>query len=434
MLDRLVKNLSLLLGSGVVVTLLNIGALALNARGLGPSEFGVLAIIQAYVTLISRVLAFETWQPVIRMGGAFKQEMGINLTVVVATGVVLDVAASVGAGLVGLSVMAWWPEILPLDEVGIANLYIYSFVLFFSLGGTPKGVFRLFDKFDLLAKYQVINSLLLFVVSIVLYVADAVLVAYLLSFAGVYVLYNLTLLGHMVGFLRKKGVRAPGVRDWIAAYPMMRSFCRKAMGTSMLSSLLNTRRSVELFVVGHLCGNAAAGTYSAVARMMSVISRFSEPLKQVVFPVVVDLLEAGRALALNKLIWSLSSALFGGVILVGFLGWFVADMVVHAFLGDAYSGNGLLFFYLLLSALLQGATVHFNPLIQVTRGIRPLLIVSVMSYAVFLIMSPLLSIGYGVEGVAFSSFVGEMLAAIFLVVMSRRCLADLVGHGKKGLN
>ena len=422
---RLISNFTLLAGSGFIVAALNVGTLSFTARGLGAEGFGALAVIQAFVTLVSRLMAFETWQPVLRLGTAPLESGGKGLAAVVLSGVTMDVLASVAAGAIGLAITNYGQVLLPLGAENRDSLYIYCITLFFALGGTPKGVFRLIDRFDLLVRYQILQASLLFVGAFVLYMRDGALWEYVCMIAVTYIAYNISLLVHMFFVIAGHVTESNWFevfRDWRT----IKRFFRMAFGTSMLSSLLGTRRSVEVFIVGHLCGEAGVGVYSAMARVTGFLPRFAEPIKQVVFPEITRLATRENASLLRDLIVKLSIAIAGFSAITAMVGIGMGDIIVTIFLGGDYAGNEGVFTFLLLSVLATISTVHLNPLIQVVRGVRVLVVVAFASYVMFLAIAiPVVSVK-GVEGAAVASFVSEIMALGAIIFISYKSII----HGR----
>lgn len=406
----------------MIVAILNVGTLSFTARGLGAEGFGALAIIQAFVTLISRIMAFETWQPVLRLGTAPLESGGKGLAVVALSGVVMDVVASVAAGMIGLMVVSLGQGVVPLAPENRGALYLYCVTLFFALGGTPKGMFRLFDRFDLLARYQILQAFLLFSGAFILYLRSGSVQDYVFVITVVYIGYNISLLIHMivilVGRVPKWSHFEKG-RDWLT----VKRFFRMAIGTSVLSSLLGTRRSVETFIVGHLCGEAGVGIYSAMARVTGLLPRFAEPIKQVVFPEIARLANGGNASLLRDLIVKLSFVIGGFSVTTAAIGIGMGGGVIKLFLGSDFTGNEGVFIFLLLSVLATIATVHLNPLIQVAKGVRVLIAIAFVAYVSFLVaVIPLVSV-IGVEGAAVASFISESVALIAVIFLSYKLIA-----------
>ncbi|MGH6915911.1 MAG: lipopolysaccharide biosynthesis protein, partial [Geminicoccales bacterium] len=65
---RLLKNLTYLFSGNLAASVLSLAALALTARALGPAQFGILVLIEAYIRLIDRLVRIEPWQALIKYG------------------------------------------------------------------------------------------------------------------------------------------------------------------------------------------------------------------------------------------------------------------------------------------------------------------------------------------------------------------------------
>src|SRR5258705_7364063 len=65
---RVFGNLGLLLSGKAGAGLISLVYLVIVARTLGASDYGVLILIHAYVTLIGGIVAFSGWHGVLRFG------------------------------------------------------------------------------------------------------------------------------------------------------------------------------------------------------------------------------------------------------------------------------------------------------------------------------------------------------------------------------
>ena len=187
-------QLGTLSGAAVISGFAGLLTLALNTRGLGSADFGALSLILANTALIGSIAAFETWQPVVRFGLRAPRVLGYTLS----AAIFLDVVAAITAALAAFLVLGAFGNRtgMPPDQVWLAKLHALS--LFAGVAGTPKGYFRLTERFDILAGNQVMLALMLTLVSLVMWWCEAELQTYVVLFAIVASTYNISLMVRML--------------------------------------------------------------------------------------------------------------------------------------------------------------------------------------------------------------------------------------------
>ena len=65
---RLLRNISWLFSTHFLIGVIGMATLAFTARTIGASGLGILAIVEAYVRIVDRLLRLEPWQATIRYG------------------------------------------------------------------------------------------------------------------------------------------------------------------------------------------------------------------------------------------------------------------------------------------------------------------------------------------------------------------------------
>ena len=148
----LLKNTSYLAVSKGVAAVAGIATLAFAGRGLGLQGFGLLILIVSYAQAANGLAKFQSWQLVVRYGGAalakgddqtFKRTAGFGIGLDLLSGLAGMVAAMALLPLIG----GWFG----LDDryLGLALLYC---LLIPTMGAsTPLGLLRALDRFDLIS-------------------------------------------------------------------------------------------------------------------------------------------------------------------------------------------------------------------------------------------------------------------------------------------
>ena len=354
-------NLSIASTANGVVLIGSLVALAFNTRGLGAAQFGIFTVIQGYVALWAAICTLESWQAVSRLG----TEEGADVRKICRRTLTLDAGAAVVAfGLAAGGVLLFGGAIgLSAEHKGLA--LIYALTLLAGLAGTPKGYFRLIDRFDVLAINQVFNAALTVAASIALWYFEADLPAYIYSFLAIGVIYRLQLVIQLLGNLK----RAPPARDAPEAREL--SFKRIAgmsFGISVLSAVIINRKNIALLTVSGLAGSAAAGIFAAAMKGTAPLTKAADLTNQVIFSDVVRALRApvvdsGKVRRLRRL----SIAMLALLMAAAGVGALLAKPLVEILFDASFLGAAPVLAVLLFVEALHVAALIFNPAFQ-ARG------------------------------------------------------------------
>ena len=332
---RALKNAGWLLagkGLGGVFSLIYMG---LVARSLGMEQFGIFALVLAYVQSIAALAKFESWQTVIRYGARHLEENApARLRRILNFSTALDLgSALVGAliGVLGVSIigphLGW--------STGDQTIAAYSCILLlFNIRGTPLGILRLFDRFDIAAFAEAVLPSVRLVGALMAWMIGASV----LSYMAVWVLAELiTALAIWWSALRELGRKRPdvlrgalfdvtGVRD---ENPGLWSF---SWTTNLDVSLKQVWKHLPVLVVGWAVDTVAAGGFRIASNLVNGIVKPSTVLAWAIFPELARLtvtepgqigevvrkttlasaIIAGVTLLLTVLFWALGALGLGG--------------------------------------------------------------------------------------------------------------------------
>ena len=164
---RLLSNAGLLGGARLIAAIMGVATLVITAKALSDNiAFGTLLFIHAYMLFFSEIGSFQTWQALIRFGSdEVETENAPRLAQLLKTGIILDAFAAVLAFFVSISLFGFFLylkskigiESNPTHVTALAGtdlkqlITIYCSVILFRQTNVAIGVFRLFDKFSILA-------------------------------------------------------------------------------------------------------------------------------------------------------------------------------------------------------------------------------------------------------------------------------------------
>lgn len=416
---RLVRNAATLFAGTAVSILLGILTLACNARGLGAELFGIFAIFQAFNALLTRLLSFDTWQPVIQLGTqAIQNEKMDELRDVLRLGFFFDIVSAALSGIVAIVTILFLLPVVGVERQYAGLMMISSISLFFTIAGTPNGIFRLFNRFDLPAKLQASGAVVTFLVALSLFLAQATLPVYVYSHTIVLIGWSMLTVMLAVMVMRE---HCPVAGLWGSSIPSKKlrsEFWGFAWSTSFMSTINAIRQNADLFLLAALSGPAASGLYKVCVQVASPITRIGDPLQQALFPEVAKA-GARKDLALLKRMITEITWFGIGLVVCVVAGAIVFGQTVLTLIGSQeYSGDATPLVFICLANSIAIAGFYIRPTIVSLVGTRYLLITYLVGFAAFLPTAYFGIKSWGVTGAGLSqiAFNGVWFAMNFFAL------------------
>lgn len=280
----LLRHAAVLFGGNAGASALGVVSLAVTARALGPQAFGILVLVQTFVTVVDLLAGFQAWQAVIGYGaGMLEQGRRDHFRDLLKLSLVLDAAGAVvgaAAAIVGGYLVARWNG---WDE-GTARLAaLYGGVVLFNFTGTAIGVLRLFDRYALFTVPQLAGALTKLVLATVAWRMRLGLPVFLLAWMLGTLVQYLLLAALAWRELRRRdpGALAGNARRALRTSPGILGF---VVSTKLQGAVRIGSREVDTLLVGWMLGTAAAGLYKVVKQFASVMGQLTDPFYQAVYP------------------------------------------------------------------------------------------------------------------------------------------------------
>ncbi|MEJ1157426.1 lipopolysaccharide biosynthesis protein [Prosthecomicrobium sp. N25] len=311
-LGRRLVNIAHVLSGNFAGTLLGLVAFALTARTLGAFDYGVLALIHTYVRAVERLVAFQSWQPLIKYGaGLDAPERREDFKVLMKYGFMLDLAGSVAAWSVAVGIALLAGPLFGWSEATSKLLLIYASLLLFNVTGMPTAVVRLAGRFKLIAYSQVSSSVIRLVFTVVGYWLDAGLLYFVVGWTLLQVVSSATLFGIAMFELRRREAlsfwRAP-LRGVGARFPNIWNF---AWTSNLTSTIRMSTHELDTLLVGWLADPAAAGLYHIAKRIGRMAELAGSQVQTVLYPEVARFWAAGQVEAFRRAVVQMAAILFG---------------------------------------------------------------------------------------------------------------------------
>ncbi len=348
---RVLGNFGLLVRGRGIAAVMSLGATALMARGLGPTEFGVVVLIQAYALLMRGLLNFRAFEAVIRYGVP-AHDAGDTRTLrrLIKVCRRVDRRASLAATALALIVAPLIGPSLGMERDHVILLAAYSLVLLTTGNSTAGGILRLFDQFDTLGRLMTIGPTIRFFGVVIAWWFDSPLPVFVAILAFAYATENLYGSWRGRHEYRTRIGRSPEGESVGDARMAEFSGLRPFMWVTYWQSNMDlVPKHLATVLAGLLLGSAEAGLLRLARELSSTLAKPAVLIRQVVFPDLTRSWHQGSA-AFDLIAYR--TALLGGGfgLLFVMASFFFGDELLGALVGKAFIAAAPLLTLMLLAA------------------------------------------------------------------------------------
>ncbi|WP_088239505.1 lipopolysaccharide biosynthesis protein [Calothrix rhizosoleniae] len=286
---RILKNFSWLLAAQVFIVIANFGYLSLTAHSLGVEFFGRLVLVRTYIAVIVGLTSFQSWQALIRYGAIFLQKKDIKaLQNLIKLTTLLDGLGSLAGLAIAMIAAPYIGLFLGWNETAIREVQYLSIFILFTIGSTPTGLLRLYNRFDLLGLQQTIAPFIRLLGTVITIWLQAPLWGYFLVWSMAEALNGLSLL--LLGWreVGKHGL----LKDMDFSCPKLTQIEPKIWQFCLIS---NVNSSLPLTIIltplmiGFLVNPIAVGLYRAGYELSTPLKDLALLLTQSVYPELAHL-------------------------------------------------------------------------------------------------------------------------------------------------
>ncbi len=406
---RIAANTGLMVGAKALGAIFGIGTLWIATKALDPVLFGTVIFLHAYMLFFSEVATFQSWQCIIRFGTDDVKNNDVDgLARLIKFGIRLDFISVVFAYLASallFGVFVWlaarFPGLEPRQGLDIATLReyaaLYCLVIFARQIGTSIGVFRLFDRFTILAIEALIMPVIRFCGSI--YAAQAGwgiegflavwFLASLISYVG--------LICMAIAELAKRKLIRPVIKakqKFFRPRPGLWPFVIK----SNIDSTLDTGTiHLPLLLVMAVFGAMWAGVYKIADDVAKLMSEGFKLLDQVIYPELAKLVVHGDAGRIWRIVMRAGAILLSVGLLLSLMMFIFGPFLIGGVFGPDYVQAAALTSLLVPAAALTGVISPLYPIFYAAN--RPERAIYVRGAALFVYIASFL---------LFSATIGRM--------------------------
>ncbi|NCS75180.1 MAG: hypothetical protein CO069_00035 [Gallionellaceae bacterium CG_4_9_14_0_8_um_filter_60_335] len=418
---RVLRNFGYLFRGRAIAAVLSLGATTLMARALGPAEFGLVAMIQAYALLLRGLLNFQPFEAVVRYGvpahdagdtRALRRLIKVCRRVDRRASLVATALAIIAAPFIGPS--------LGMDRDHVMLLAAYSLVLLTTGNGTANGILRLYDEFDALGRQMAIGPVIRFCGVTVAWWYDSTLAVFVAILAVAYAAENIYLSWRGRHEYRKRIGRpqeGETVRDaGLSEFPGLRHFL---WVTYWQSNIDLAYKYASIMLVGYLLGPAEAGLLRLVRELSSVLSKPSALIRQVIFPDLTRSWNQGSD-AFKQVTYRTALVSGGFGLLFVLVSYVFGDALLNTLLGKDFAVAAPILTLMLLAASFDLATAPLRAAAYATGNAGKVLLVNAVTTLIYIVLFVLLTLWIGLIGAGFAACVAATLPPLFMLLLIRR--------------
>lgn len=419
--EGLLGHLGVILSSNVVVAILTFGTFALTSRALSPEGVGLLVLAEAYGRMFDLVLRLEPSQALIRMAMPHRNAPdSAPFRRLVRFALLLDAGGSVLASLVALACVPLLSGWFGFDKEMQFLVALYCLTLLIPAPMTAIALFRLFGRFGIYARVNVLTAALRLAATGALLLADGGLGAFVVLLCVMSCVDRLLPTLWCWPLLRRQA--GPSVLSTpLAGLHRENEGLWRFIVTANLNVLArNSTRQFDVAALGGFLAPAELGFYVLAKRFAMLVFRLGAPIQLAVYPKMCELVTQNAMARLWR---------FVAAFLVGFLGLSACGLVAFVLVGrplvsfafgpDFVSAVPNILIQLAGASLLLVGTI-FHSAAQAFRRTSQLMAVSIVVATAFFILIPVLVPYYGLLAASYLSLlVGLLWCGGCVLVFSR---------------
>ena len=418
--QRIFKNFGVVLRGRGIAAVFNVVALALMANALTPVEFGLVVLLHTYVLAIRGFLNFRTFEAIVKYGVPLHESGdndGLRKLLRITTSV--DVMSSIVATLLGVFAASITGKFLHWDMQMVTIAAVYSLTMLTTAIGTPNGVLRLYDRFDVLGTWYTISPAIRFFGVVIAWFFDAKMLVFVGVWAAAFVFENcwIYLRGHreVHQHMSESIWRGFRPRELLETSPEFRHFLGVIYWQTNVDLL---PKHLAVLLAGSLLGPAGAGMFRLANDFSTILSKPGLMLREVLFPDLSRMLHNKEAGFHELGIRAVKIAGAVGLLLV------VLSIPLGApilgVIGSDYTAAAPLLTLMLLAATFELAGSPLRAAAYALGGAGTVLRIYALSSFVYLGLFYVFALSFGLIGPGIAASIGGALTLGRLLFLVRK--------------
>ncbi len=377
---RIAANTGLMVGSKALAAILGLASLIIAANSISIMALGVIFFLHSYHLFFAQLATFQAWQTIIRFGmDDVKHDDVKSLSRLIQFGYKLDVVSAIIAFLGALAcykIVVIFGETFPnlfgresadTDvNASFAMVALYCSLLLVRHRGASIGVFRLFDRFDVLAWHGVVMTGVRFIGVVIAALLGAGMEGFLLAwFIGSLVDYlALPLLAARE--LSKRNLLKPVLQAKASILNPRKGVWPFVWKANVDSTLAASNVHLPVLLVMSVFGPIWVSVYRTAEEIAKLLSEGFKLLDQVIYPELAKMVSAGEVEQIWRLVMRAAVILLAFGLAASLFIWFFFGTALSAVLSADYMEAAPLASLLVPAAALLGMAAPLYPVLYAT--------------------------------------------------------------------
>ena len=435
---RIASNTGLMMGAKFLAVFFGFGSMILASKNLTPFDLGIILFLHAYMLFFAQITSFKSWQSIIRYGTDDLKDNNVPaLTRLLKFAIKIDLISAVTGFVLAIamfSLVARYASNLPESitqkgSMGITDLHRYSVfyvaLILFRQRGVSTGVFRLFDKFHVLAVHVLIMPFARFLGVLIAVMLGAGFKGFLLAwFFGSFIAY---LFLPVMGLLELKKRRL--IRLVFTVKSPLRT-SREGLWPFMIKSNIDsalnssTKHLPALLVMG-MFGSTWVAVYRIAEDTAKLLSEGFRLLDQVIYPELAKMVSLGDASQIWRLVTRAALILLTFGLMIASIVHFAGPSIFARFFTADYIQAAPLASLLVFGAALMGVAAPLYPVLYAADHPERAIYARGIGVMIYITSFFILSATIGKMAPGFASIISNLVAVIILFFLAKHTVSHI---------
>ncbi len=300
--NKLVNNFIVLISGDAFVSVLNIISTAIIINAIGLEQNGMILMIQTYALFFDQAFNFKSFQALIKYLSITLHNKDIkNTKSYINQSLFLDFITAMIATIVGficldfvINLMGWNPSIK-------IYITIYLITIIFNLSGTCIGILRIFNKYNYITYINVSAGVFRFLLFLIGLIGKLNFTYFLATEICYSIMKNLL---YMI--FSYKVLRENSLQDFYKfKLKLDKSFFMFNLYSNITLTIDLPVGTLTTFIINKYLGFEMISIYKIFEKIGSLLGRLSEPLNQIIYPELNNLVSRNDKNSAKKLVRNL---------------------------------------------------------------------------------------------------------------------------------
>ena len=437
---RVASNTGLMVGSKGLGAVLGLLSLAIASKSISIGALGVILFLHSYHLLFAQLATFQAWQTIIRFGmDDIKNDDATSLAKLFKFGFKLDVISAVIAFIAAVAIFPVFillqdkfPAVfdkLP-EDIDMRAIYpmaiLYCSLLLIRVRGSSIGVFRLFDRFDMLAWHAMVMTGVRLIGVVIAALLGAGLEGYLIAwFVGS--LADYVMLPILSGMeLAKRNMLGLFWRTKSSIFRTRKDVWPFVWKANVDSSLAALNVHLPVLLVMGVFGPVWVTVYRWADEIAKLLSEGFKLLDQVIYPELAKMVSAGEASKIWPLVVRSAFILLSVGLLASLLIWIAVGPLFGLFFSEDYREVAPLASLLVPAAALLGMAAPLYPVLYATHHPERAIYARGAGVVVYIVSFFVLAATIGHMAPGWAAIAGNLVAVGLVMWLAKQALGKIV--------